>query len=106
VDESLLDAAAVAGLPPLRRTLRVAVPLAAPGIAAGALVALLFGLREVDALVFTNTGTETLPHKLYNMIHYGYDVEVGGLSFLWSLGIALLLAAIPIVRGRLPRLLP
>ena len=87
----LLEAGAVAGLSGLRRFFRITLPLLAPAAGTGYLLAFLFGLREVDALVFTRSGAETMPVRLYNMIHYGYDVQVGGLSFLWMAAIALFL---------------
>jgi iron(III) transport system permease protein len=96
----LLEAGAVAGLSPLGRYLRLTLPLLGSGMGAGFLLAFLFGLREVDSLVFTKSGAETLPVRLYNMIHYGYDVQVGGLSFLWSAGVALLLLVLALVAPR------
>jgi ABC-type spermidine/putrescine transport system permease subunit II len=83
----------------------VTLPLIAPGAALGFLLAFLFGLREVDALVFTKAGAETLPVRLYNMIHYGYDSQVAGLSFLWMAGLALFLLVLLLLLPRL-RLLP
>lgn len=102
----LLEAGAVAGLSGLRRYVRLTLPLLAPAAGLGFLLAFLFGLREVDALVFTKSGAETMPVRLYNMIHYGYDVQVGGLSFLWTaaVGLLLLLLAILVPRFRLERL--
>jgi len=99
IDEELLDAAAVAGLSPTRRFLRITLPLVWPGAALGFLLAFLFGLREVDTLVFTRTGGETLPVQLYNMIHYGFDVQVGALSLLWIGGVGLFLAMIALLAG-------
>jgi len=93
----LLDAASVAGLTPARRFARVTLPLMAPGALLGLLLAFLFGLREVDAIVFTRTGAETLPVQLYGMIHYGYDVQVGALSFLWTAGVGLFLLLIALL---------
>jgi len=106
VGPELGDAAAVAGLGPLRRYVRGTLPLVAPGALLGLLLAFLFGLREVDALVFTKTGAETLPVQLYNMIHYGYDVEVAGLSFLWAAGLLLFLLLLRLVLGTRFRVLP
>ncbi len=98
----LLEAGAVAGLSWTSRYLRLTLPLLAPAAGLGFLLAFLFGLREVDALVFTKSGAETMPVRLYNMIHYGYDVQVGGLSFLWSaaVGLLLLLIALLVVPSR------
>lgn len=99
----LLEAGAVAGLGGLARYFRLTLPLLAPAAGLGFLVAFLFGLREVDALVFTKSGAETMPVRLYNMIHYGYDVQVGGLSLLWTaaVGLLLLILALLVPRFRL-----
>jgi len=106
VSKELLDAAALAGLAPGARTLRITLPLVAPGALLGLLLAFLFGLREVDALVFTKTGSETLPVQLYNMIHYGFDVQVAALAFLWTVGIGLFLLLITLLAGPRFRILP
>jgi iron(III) transport system permease protein len=106
LDDELLEAAAVAGLSPMRRFVRITVPMVAPGVVLGLLLAFLFGLREVDALVFTRMGGETLPVQLYNMIHYGFDVQVGALSLLWVGGVGLFLIAVVVLSGTRFRLLP
>jgi len=93
------EAGAVAGLPPGARFARITLPLVLPGASLGFLLAFLFGLREVDALVFTRTGAKTLPVQLYDMIHYGYDVQVAGLSFLWTAAVGLLLLVFVLVAG-------
>jgi iron(III) transport system permease protein len=106
VAPELLEAAAVAGLPPASSLGRITLPLITPGIGLGLLLAFLFGLREVDALVFTRTGSETLPVQLYGLIHYGHDVQVAALSFLWTAAVALLLLLLALATGRRFRLLP
>ncbi|MEM8885220.1 MAG: ABC transporter permease subunit, partial [Planctomycetota bacterium] len=106
LDDELLEAGAVAGLGPVQRFVRITLPLMLPGIALGFLLGLLFGLREVDAIVFTRTGTQTLPVHLYNMIHYGFDVQVAALSILWTAGVALLLLIVALLAGSRFRLLP
>jgi len=106
VGEELLEAASLAGLAPGARTVRITLPLVAPGALLGLLLAFLFGLREVDALVFTRTGSKTLPVQLYNMIHYGFDVQVAALSLLWTACIGLLLLLIAFVAGPRFRILP
>ena len=106
LDPELLEAGAVAGLAPLQRFVRITLPLVAPGAALGLLLAFLFGLREVDALVFTRLGGETLPVQLYNMIHYGFDVQVAALSLLWTGAVGLFLLGIAFLTGSRFRLLP
>jgi ABC-type Fe3+ transport system permease subunit len=106
IDTELEDAAAVAGLSPMRRFVRITVPLVLPGAALGLLLAFLFGLREVDALIFTRAGGETLPVQLYNMIHYGFDVQVAALSLIWTAAVGLFLLAIALLAGARFRLMP
>jgi len=106
IGAELVDAAAVAGLSPARRLVFVVFPLVAPGAGLGFLLAFLFGLREVDAIVFTRSGAETLPVQLYNMIHYGFDVQVAGLSLLWMVGIGLFLLGLRFLVGSRFRLMP
>ena len=59
-----------------------------------------------NTAVFTRQGGMTLPVKLYSMIHYGYDVQVAGVSILWTVGIGLFLGAIGLLVGRRFRVLP
>jgi iron(III) transport system permease protein len=102
----LLEAASLSGLGPAARTLRITLPLIAPGAALGFLLAFLFGLREVDAVIFTKSGAQTLPVRLYGMIHTALDVQVAGLAALWTAGNALLLVILRIMLGSRFRLLP
>jgi ABC-type spermidine/putrescine transport system permease subunit II len=106
LDPELLEAGAIAGLTPGRRFVRITMPLVLPGAALGLLLAFLFGLREVDALIFTRAGGETLPVQLYNMIHYGFDVQVSALSLLWTAGVGLFLLVIGFLLGSRFRLMP
>ena len=106
LDPELLEAGSVAGLRPLQRFVRITLPLILPGAALGFLLAFLFGLREVDVMIFTRLGGETLPVQLYNMIHYGFDVQVAALALLWTGAVGLFLLAIVIVAGSRFRLLP
>ncbi|MGQ0614915.1 MAG: ABC transporter permease subunit [Planctomycetaceae bacterium] len=106
IDPAYFEAGALAGLPPLRRSLRIALPLLLPAAATGALLAFIFGLREVDALIFTRTGAATLPVHIYGLIHYGRDVEVGALCALWTAGLALFLIILRLLLGARLRVLP
>jgi len=106
LDPELLEAGAMAGLTPWRRFVRITVPLVLPGAALGLLLSFLFGLREVDALIFTRSGGETLPVQLYNMIHYGFDVQVAALALLWTAAVALFLAILSFLLGSRFRLMP
>ena len=75
-------------------------------VSPGIVIAPVFVLREVDAIVFTRSGAETLPVQLYNMIHYGFDVQVAALSFLWMVGVALFLLILAFLAGKRFRLMP
>jgi len=105
LDPAYFEAGSVAGLPPLRRSLRIALPLLFPAAVTGGLCAFLFGLREVDALIFTRTGAATLPVQIYGLIHYGKDVEVGALSFLWTAALSLFLIILRLLLGTRLRVL-
>ncbi len=106
VAPELIDSAAVAGLGPTARLFKITLPLIAAGAAQGFMLAFLFGLREVDAVIFTKTGAQTLPVKLYGMIHAALDVQVAGLAFLWTCGIAGLLIILRLLIGSRLRLVP
>ena len=88
------------------RLFKITLPLIAVGAAQGFMLAFLFGLREVDAVIFTKTGAQTLPVKLYGMIHAALDVQVAGLAFLWTCGIAGLLIILRLLIGSRLRLVP
>jgi molybdate transport system permease protein len=69
IDPGLMDAAAVLRAPPLDRFLSVALPLAAPGVLAGAVTAFAAGLGEFGAVITFASNvpgeTETLPLAIY-----------------------------------------
>jgi molybdate transport system permease protein len=69
VDATLVDAARTLGASPMRVFRRVTMPLAAPGLAAGATLALARGLGEFGAtLIFAGSlqgTTQTLPLAIY-----------------------------------------
>ena len=43
---------------------------------------------------------------MYNKIHYGYDVQVAGLAFLWTAGLGMFLLVLRLLAGRRLRWLP
>lgn len=85
------QAAALLGAGPLRRALTVWGPQAAPGLGAGALLVLVFALRELDAVVLIDN--RILPMTLYSKIHFNRLADEANLLFLcllYVLGPALL----------------
>ena len=67
IDRRVLDVAATLGASPARVLLRVALPLAAPGIAAGTALVLLAAMKELPAtLLLHPTGMETLAMSVWS----------------------------------------
>lgn len=101
VDRDLLDAARTLGARPLKRFVRVALPLAAGGLGAGLTLSLARGLGEFGAtIMFAGSlqgRTETLPLMIYGEL--GRDFEV-------SLAVGALLVLVSLVILALAKLLP
>jgi molybdate transport system permease protein len=108
IDRGLEQAAATLGAPPLQVFVRVSLPLAAPGLIAGALLGFARAFGEFGATV-TFVGaipgeTRTLPVAIYSVLQ-GPDGEPMALRLaLLSIIVAVLaLAATEIVNRRLMR---
>ncbi len=95
VDGDLLDVAGTLGAGPVRRLLRVAVPLAAGGLGAAAAVAFARGLGEFGAtILFAGSfqgSTQTLPLAVYSLFDANLDqtVAIGVLLIVVSAAILL-----------------
>jgi spermidine/putrescine transport system permease protein len=105
-DNRLLEAAADLGATPLQGFLRVVLPLAAPGIAAGAMLAFTISLDDVVITFFTSgPGSTTLPLYILGQIKFGVSPAINALSsivLLFSLillGIGALVSARAAKRG-------
>ena len=102
VDQSLVDASRTLGASPARTFARVALPLAAGGLAAGAALAFARGLGEFGAtLMFAGSFqgvTQTLPLAIYAEFENRFEVAlaIGALLVLVS---AFLLVALKIRLG-------
>jgi molybdate transport system permease protein len=95
IDGSLLDVAGTLGAGPVRRMLRVAVPLAGGALGAAAAVAAARGLGEFGATIlfagsFQGT-TQTLPLAVYSLFDANLDqaVAIGVLLIIVSAAILL-----------------
>ena len=95
VDSTLLDVAGTLGAGPLRRMLRVAVPLAAAGLGAAAALAFARGVGEFGATIlfagsFQGT-TQTLPLAVYSLFDANLDqaIAIGVLLIIVSAAILL-----------------
>ena len=101
VDEDLLAAARTLGAGPARVFFRVALPLAAGGLAAGSALALARGLGEFGAtIIFAGSlqgVTQTLPLAVYAQFEANFDVAlaIGTLFVLVGAVLLLLLKLAP-----------
>ncbi len=107
VDGGLLDAAATLGAGPLDRFWNVSLPLALPGVVAGAITAFAASLGEFGAIITFVSNipgeTRTLPLAIYTAIQSpGGETAAARLALL-SIGLALaglLLAEVAAARAR------
>lgn len=93
MDESLVEAARDLGATPWVAFRRVTLPLLAPGIVAGALLAFTLSIDDFVITFFTaGAGTTTLPLQIYSMIRIAVTPEVNAVSSLLMLLTAVLVA--------------
>ena len=86
MDESLVEAARDCGATPWRAFLHVTLPLAMPGVIAGALMAFTLSIDDFVITFFTaGAGTVTLPLQIYSMIKIAVTPEVNAVSTLLML---------------------
>ena len=97
VDASMLDVAATLGADPMRRMLRVAVPVAGSGLGAAAAVAFARGVGEFGAtILFAGSfqgATQTLPLAVYSLFDANLDQAVAIGVLLIAISAAILLSA-------------
>jgi molybdate transport system permease protein len=96
VDATLLDAARTLGAPPARVFARVALPLAAGGLAAASALALARGLGEFGAtIIFAGSlqgVTQTLPLAIYAQFEQDFDTALAISGLFIVVGAVLLVA--------------
>lgn len=97
VDPVLLDVGATLGAGPLRRLLRVAVPLAGPGLGAGAALAFARGIGEFGAtILFAGSlegTTQTLSLAIYSQFEQDLNTAIAIAALLVVISAAILLCA-------------
>ncbi len=82
-DWQLIEAAQDLGASPWAATRRVLLPLLAPGIAAGALLAFTLSVDDFVITFFVaGPGSTTLPLRIYSMIKHGSPPLINALSTL------------------------
>jgi iron(III) transport system permease protein len=93
LDPSLLEAAELAGLPRVTMLFRIQLPLLARWLFAGWWLVYLFCLADVGSLVLIYPpGCDTVPIRIFNLLHYGYDAQVSALCL-----VMLALAVVPLM---------
>ena len=101
VDRSLEEAARDLGAPPLRAFLTVTLPLIAPAIGAGFLLALTLSLDDLVLASFTSgPGSTTLPMLIFGQVRRGVTPEINAISTLLIGVVALALASVTILGKR------
>lgn len=83
LDRSIEEAAADLGASPLRVFITVTLPLLAPSLAAGFLLAFTLSLDDlVIASFVSGPGATTLPMRLYSQVRLGVNPEINAASTL------------------------
>lgn len=94
LDPNLEEAAQDLGASPIMVFFKVTLPLIAPGIIAGCLLAFVMSLDDFIITQFTaGVGDTTLPLRIYSLVKFGVSPEINALSTLMILatvGITLL----------------
>jgi putrescine transport system permease protein len=81
VDAALEEAATDLGATPLKAFLTVTLPLVAPAVAAGFLLAFTLSLDDLVLASFnTGPGATTLPIRIYSQVRLGVSPEINALS--------------------------
>jgi len=105
-DRSLEEAAMDLGCPPLRTFLTVTLPLIAPAIAAGWMLAFSLSLDDLVVASFTTgPGATTLPIRIYSEVRLGVKPEVNAICTLMIVfvAVATVIASLLTKRGTVRR---
>jgi putrescine transport system permease protein len=80
-DRSLEEAALDLGCPPLKTFMVITLPLIAPGVVAGWMLAFTLSLDDLVIASFTSgPGATTLPMKIYSQVRLGVTPEINAVS--------------------------
>ena len=94
VDPALEEAALDLGATPARVFFQVTLPLIAPALIAGWLLAFTLSLDDLVIASFTTgPGATTLPMRIYSQVRLGVTPEINAISTLMIAAVALCLAA-------------
>ena len=102
LNPSLEEAAWLATANRARITGRITLPLVRSGLAAGFLIVFVLAMGELGVtLLVVPPGVETLPVRIYNLMHYGAEEAVAALSLvLLAVQLAVCLVVLAAVRWK------
>src|SRR6266550_8667976 len=96
-DTSLEEAAMDLGCPPLKTFLTVTLPLIAPALAAGFMLAFTLSLDDLVIASFTTgPGATTLPIRIYSEVRLGVKPEINAVCTLMiaTVAVAVVIASL------------
>jgi putrescine transport system permease protein len=97
-DRSLEEAAMDLGCPPLKTFLTVTLPLIAPALAAGFMLAFTLSLDDLVIASFTNgPGATTLPMRIYSEVRLGVKPEINAVCTILITLVALVVGTASLV---------
>jgi iron(III) transport system permease protein len=100
INPHLEEAGLLGGSSWMRVITRIAIPLSWPSLMAGFFITFILSLGELGTtLLIIPPGRETIPIKIYNLMHYGADQMVAALCLI-LVGITLAFSALFLVSYR------
>jgi len=101
-DKSIEEASRDLGANELHTFFRVTLPMIAPGVMSGAMLALTLSLDDVVVSFFTaGADSQTLPLKILGMVKKGISPDVNALSTLIIIGTVILLVTTTVIQTKL-----
>ena len=103
-DKSVEEAARDLGANEVHTFFRVTLPMIAPGVISGAMLALTLSLDDVVVSFFTaGPESQTLPLKILGMVKKGITPDVNALSTLMIVGTVVILLMTTLIQGKLEK---
>jgi putrescine transport system permease protein len=104
LDRSLEEAAADLGAPPMTVFVRITMPLIAPALAAGWLLAFTLSLDDLVVASFVSgPGASTLPMVVYSSVRLGVSPQINALATLLVVAVAVCVGTSGWLLGRRTR---
>lgn len=104
-DRTLVRAATSLGAGPIRTFFKVVLPLIAPGVVTGAIIAFIISFDEVVVASFLTTGAErTLPRMIFSGVRESISPAIAAVAVLLIAFSAILLGLIAILQSRAQKL--